>query len=66
MSMLPIYKVEGDGTNIPPPKATPINVSQSPTLYYLEPPMKKECLGPWSDEISAINGATAYWPSLPL
>ena len=33
------------------PKATPINASQSPTLYYLEPfHVEKECIGPLSDK----------------
>jgi hypothetical protein len=39
----------------PHPKATPINASQSPTLYYLEPfHVKKECIGAQSDKFRHV------------
>lgn len=48
-----LCKVEGANfkfTPTPHPKATSINVSQPPTLYYLEPfPMERECSYPRSD-----------------
>jgi hypothetical protein len=47
-------KAEGAKTNTHP-KATPITISQSPTLYYLESfPMVKEWPGP------RINGFKCY------
>ena len=50
----------------PHPKATPINASQLPTLYYLEPfPMEKECPGPHRDGLGVISGSNSYRPPLP-
>ena len=51
----------------PHPQATPINASQSPTFYYLEPvPAEKDCPCSWSDNFWCHRWPNAYRPPLHL
>ncbi len=48
------------------PKPTPINISQSPTLCYLEPfPTKRNACANGVMGVDVISGATTYPPPLP-